>query len=201
MMTPHPFPYLAKLATKYGKDEVQIKQFQDGIIEKLSRAQLAELSKVYNHIIECGQSERLWRWIKDKSDDGHKTERRQAMLLLFLFNGLARHSILPFSKRPITSSKSETYDWSKIPGELQYLVGPASKYGIIQSDDDVSSFCRSVSNVQLKELQEVSKAVAEGEDNVEAFLDRFPITEHPEACCVYFLIGLIDALKCCNKLS
>jgi hypothetical protein len=201
-MTNHPFPYLAKFAEKYGRDEIQIRQYQDDSIQKLSRKQLAELGNVHRQIINRGDSNELWRWINDKSDDEGKLERRRAMLLVFLLNGLARHDIAPFNEALIASSTPEPpLDWSKLPGELTYLIEAASRYGIIEGDQDVDDFCESVSETQLRELQEISKRMDKDAARIDAFLHTCPMTEHPEACRVYFLTGLIDALRCSNKLS
>jgi hypothetical protein len=83
---------------------------------------------------------------------------------------------------------------ARLPADLQYLVAPAMKYGINQTDDQRQRFLRSVSEDTLDELRRVAEhyRASEHHDLVGDFFDTYPITEHKESAYLYWLFGIID---------
>src|SRR5262249_36186452 len=83
---------------------------------------------------------------------------------------------------------------AKLPVEVQYLIEPALKYGVHQSDDKRDRFLQKIAPKQLEELAAVAERyrLSEHHDLVEDFLDKYPITEYPEAAKLYFLFLILD---------
>jgi hypothetical protein len=84
---------------------------------------------------------------------------------------------------------------AQLPGELEYLIEPALKYGGNQFDDEVDDFLLQASDDELEELAAVAERyrVNRHHNLVDAFFDRYPITDYPESAKLYFLFGVIDA--------
>jgi hypothetical protein len=82
---------------------------------------------------------------------------------------------------------------AKLPAELKYLVEPAMKYGIHQTDDQRYEFLQRATSEELEDLARVAERyrLNEHQDLVGAFLDDYPITEYPESAKLYFLFGIM----------
>ena len=85
--------------------------------------------------------------------------------------------------------------FSKLPDELRYLAEPAAKYGRYQFDDDIDSFLASASEPDIETLTRIAERYARNQHDVElqAFLDRYPITDHNQSAQLHFLFHVIDA--------
>lgn len=83
---------------------------------------------------------------------------------------------------------------AELPDELSYLVKPALKYGRFQFDIEILDFLDSASGEQLDELAAVAERVRLNEHypEVSRFLDEYPITDHEQSACLYFLFGVLD---------
>jgi hypothetical protein len=82
-----------------------------------------------------------------------------------------------------------------LPPELDYLIEPAMKYGVYQTEDEKAGFLKTATSKQLEELRRVAERLRAGDDNhlVSIFLDRYPITKYEESANLYFLFGVMDA--------
>lgn len=83
---------------------------------------------------------------------------------------------------------------ASLPSDLEYLIGPALKFGIFQADDDSRSrFLQRATAAERSELAETAKRYRESAHHelVAEFFDRYPIDKHPEAAKLYWLFGLM----------
>lgn len=108
--------------------------------------------------------------------------------LLCLFQQLGRLGIAPFCDGLVRPQKAkETLDWSKLPSSLSYLAGPAERYGRLQFDDPVYEFLQDLMTpAEQLELRALNQRWLQDEKAIDAWLDEFRMTEHPEARLVYF---------------
>lgn len=195
-MDPHPFPYLIPVAAKYGKNDVQVRHLQEKIIDALEAHELSELAAVYRELERREDSYPLSRWIDEKCDDAIHGDRRKAMMLVFLFEGLARRGIEPFARRTAGYiEKHVVLNWAKLPPELAYLAEPAEKYGKHQFHEQIVAFLERMTEEEYEELRLVNSRTINDSDKIDAFLDRYRLSEHKEAALVYFLIGLLDGIR------
>ena len=83
---------------------------------------------------------------------------------------------------------------TELPDELSYLVKPALEYGRFQFDEHIFNFLDSATSEQMDELASVAERVRLNDHYpaVNRFLDRYPITDHEQASCLYFLFGVLD---------
>ncbi|KAA1257107.1 hypothetical protein LF1_55070 [Rubripirellula obstinata] len=83
---------------------------------------------------------------------------------------------------------------AELPSELSYLIEPALRYGQNQFDDDIFSFLDSATDIQMAELATIAERVQNNDHyaDVNKFLDLYPITDHSECSCLYFLFGVLD---------
>ena len=81
-----------------------------------------------------------------------------------------------------------------LPEELHYLIEPAGTFGVYQFDADIFGFLDEASAVQLNMLAQIAERVRINHHyaQVNAFLDRYPITKHEDAAKLYFLFGVMD---------
>ncbi len=195
-MPEHPFEYLAIAAAKYGIDEVQVRHRQQEILDNLTADDITELARIYQEIEHRGDSLALSKWILDRRDDSLARERRQALMLLFLFRGLAERGIAPFSSKTVQLQEEVVpLDWTKLPPELRYLVEPAEKYGKYQFPEEVDAFINTMTSSQLDELLEIDRRSLTDETKIEDFLNSYRMTDHKEAELIYFLFHLIATIK------
>ena len=85
--------------------------------------------------------------------------------------------------------------FSQLPDELQYLAEPADKYGRFQFDADIVKFLESASESDIETLTRIAERYEWNQHDVkfQAFLDRYPITDHKQSAQLYFLFLVIDA--------
>jgi hypothetical protein len=85
--------------------------------------------------------------------------------------------------------------FSLLPPELQYLISPAKKFGQYQFDGQVDEFLDRATQSELEELASVAERFRLNRHSVafDAFLDRYPITDHDQSALLCFLFGVIDA--------
>ncbi len=83
---------------------------------------------------------------------------------------------------------------NELPGELSYLVEPALEYGRFQFDEHIFNFLDTATPEQMEELASVAERVRLNDHYpaVNRFLDQYPITDHEQASCLYFLFGVLD---------
>jgi hypothetical protein len=84
---------------------------------------------------------------------------------------------------------------SKLPSDLHYLIKPALKYGIHQTEDDRAQFLQRATDEELTELAQVAERYRVNEhcDLVSDFFDDYPITDYKESAKLYWLFGVMDA--------
>lgn len=87
---------------------------------------------------------------------------------------------------------AEKLDWSKLPTHLQYLAGPAEKYGRYQFDDAIIDFFQNeATDAEKKELKMIDDRFVKDEVEIKAWYRKLDITKHAEARLVYFLGHLL----------
>ena len=99
------------------------------------------------------------------------------------------------STKVIRLNDSAMNVFEKLPPDLQYLIGPAEKFGGYQFDDQIAEFLDRATETEMEELAAIAERFRLNGHSQEfdAFLDQFPITDHEESARLYFLFGLIDA--------
>ncbi len=85
----------------------------------------------------------------------------------------------------------QVLDWNKLPRNLGYLAEPAEKYGHHQFEEKIFNFLRSMSESEKAQLNALLRRSMSDGAEIDAWLDRYRITEHPEARLVYFLGHLL----------
>lgn len=82
----------------------------------------------------------------------------------------------------------------ELPDELSYLVESALEYGRFQLDEHIFNFLDSATPKQMQELASIAERVRLNDHYpaVNRFLDQYPITDHEQAACLYFLFGVLD---------
>ena len=86
-------------------------------------------------------------------------------------------------------------DWSKLPRTLAWAATPAERYGYHQFDEPILAFLRAATPAELSDLQAVQRRWVADYPIIEAWLDEYNMTKHPEAARVYFtqvLLGMAD---------
>src|SRR5690349_17520799 len=85
-------------------------------------------------------------------------------------------------------------DWSTLPAELAYLSAPADKYGAIQFESAIDAYLDGAGEGEMDELGALAERIRlhRDLDATNEWIDRFPLTEHPEAARMYFLLLLLD---------
>jgi len=85
--------------------------------------------------------------------------------------------------------------FTELPSDLHYLIGPAEKFGCNQFDDQIADFLDRATESEMDELAAVAERfrLSGHSHEFDAFLDRFPITDHQQSAQLYFLFGVIDA--------
>ena len=83
---------------------------------------------------------------------------------------------------------------SQLPENLHYLISPALRFGRYQFDDEIFAFLDRATGAEMDELASVAEHVLLDDDypRVNAFLDRYEITDFEEAACLYFLFLVLD---------
>ncbi|MEM7456345.1 MAG: hypothetical protein AAF456_18510 [Planctomycetota bacterium] len=83
---------------------------------------------------------------------------------------------------------------AELPEELSYLVEPALEYGRFQFEEQIFDFLDTATPQQMEELAAVARRVKSNDHypEVNRFLDEYPITEHKQSACLYFLFGVLD---------
>ena len=81
-----------------------------------------------------------------------------------------------------------------LPEELQYLIGPALRYGQYQFESSMFDFLDKANRSQLAELRDTATRVKKSSHylQVNHFLDKYSMTEYPECAKLYFLFGVMD---------
>jgi hypothetical protein len=85
----------------------------------------------------------------------------------------------------------EKLDWSKLPPELGWLAVSAERYGRLQFDDPIYDFLRGLNSTERDQLRELGQRWGEAFPEIDAWLDQYTITVHPEASLVYFTLYLL----------
>jgi hypothetical protein len=160
--------------------------------ETLLAEDIEPLQQLYAEICEKGHGPLINSW--HRCHDGKGTCPPESTWpvygLLSLFAQLGRLGIPPFSDGVVGPEKKKTakaLDWSKLPSALRYLAGPAEIYGKLQFDDPIYEFLQKRMTVsEQAELRTLNQRYRQDEEAINRWLDEFPMTDHPEACLVYF---------------
>jgi hypothetical protein len=88
---------------------------------------------------------------------------------------------------------------ANLPAGLEYLVEPALKYGVYQTDDERLDFLQRATTEDVDELARVAERyrLSEYHDVVGDFFDKYPITAYPESANLYFLFAIMDDAGLC----
>ncbi|MBX7103942.1 MAG: hypothetical protein K1X57_07665 [Gemmataceae bacterium] len=84
---------------------------------------------------------------------------------------------------------------------MSYLAAAAEKYGVVSGDQAIGEFFRMASSDELNALSMLSWRVADDFDDIDAWLDRYPMTHHKESALVYFALHLVAIGNDCGVLT
>ena len=191
------FEYLREVAAKYGVDQIRVDNGGRSLdvhrfIHALGPDQLQELAEAYYEIARREDSSLISKWTLGAMET---PEQQQLFLLFCLFQRLGDYGFEPFNTREVKLvEKKPKLDWNKLPKQIAFLAQPAQKYGAIQFDDEVYQFLTALDADTYRELRHVSDLAKDCQTEIDGFLDKYSMAEHPEAARVYFLMLLLDSL-------
>lgn len=161
------------------------------VIDREETERLDEWRQVYERVESRNDWKRLFCWTQDFGAPD-KPERTQCFLMLILFREFSRRGISPFTKYDdYFMEDPPPLDWSKLPSNLSFLISAAERYGEIQFPADVE---KCLENITPPVRQEFDLLIAEIERRpgaIDGFLNKYKMTQHPEAARVYFLWCLL----------
>jgi hypothetical protein len=202
MLVMQPFAelgYLRELAGKYGTFYMAF-EF-DNFVKSSTREQLEELAMGYLEIARREDSAVISRWI-DYCREHRKTvpedQFRFGMALsqlFMLFEYLADNGIEPFDSREIDLlPEKRKLDWNKLPDSLHYLIPTTDIYGHLHSEQLVEEFLLNADQPSIEQLASLAEEIRSKQHYavVLAWLKKYPIDKHPEACKIFWLFGLLD---------
>lgn len=146
---------------------------------------------VYAEIESRDDWKEFYRWLKSLSDE-YLSEMQLCRAMLFLFNEFSTMNVSPFNRRDthfITDPPQ--FDWSKLPDELHFLVKPAEQYGGIQFPAEVAKCLNELTEEEERKFNRLIVEIEKRPGQIDRFLDKYRMTEHPEARHVYFLWSLL----------
>src|SRR5688572_16346004 len=93
----------------------------------------------------------------------------------------------------------QSLDWSKLPPNLRFIIGPAETYGWIQFGEEIEEFERTATDAQTDELKRLADRLwnerdAEDGHGVVAWVARQDIVNDEAAARVEFLLVLLTEL-------
>ena len=107
-----------------------------------------------------------------------------------MWSYLAKLDIAPFNDGTVGLEERKTterLDWDKLPPSLRYLAGPAEVYGRLRFDDRIYEFLQErMTADERAELQALNQRYGKDSEAIDRWLDRYAMTDHPEASLVYF---------------
>ena len=83
---------------------------------------------------------------------------------------------------------------AELPPEIEYLVGPAFRYGRHQFESSMFKFLDSATKSEIADLKRLASIVRKNQhyDVVNDFLDKYSMSDHTECECLYSLFGVMD---------
>ena len=101
-----------------------------------------------------------------------------------------------------TTGDEREPDWSRIPPELSFIVGPAQRYGHIEFEEEVEAFEATASPAQRAELRQLATRLWEERDSedghaVVAWIAANDFQGRPEVEQVIWLVTLLSKLGYC----
>jgi hypothetical protein len=198
---PSELHYIIPLAEQHGS-EARVAVFDHDLgrhvqySETLSTEVIAALRKLYKEISAKGHGPLINSWYR--SHRANKTCPPETSWpifgLLSLFAQLGRLGIVLFNDGAICpeDSRAEVLDWSKLLRMLAWVAAPAERYGHYQFDERILDFLRHATSADLAELRAVQRQWLSDSRAINAWLDKFDLTDHAEARLVYFTQGLLD---------
>ena len=204
---PLPLPdelrYLRRPAVKFGFHFLV--EDYDEVIRRLSPNALRELAEVSERIRRNGHQRAISQWIAECYDPEDPVGYDGAVTsMLFLLDELGERGMSPFHRGMpffVEIEDTEPLDWTKLPEELSYLIEPAEKYGVYQCSAEMGEFFENMTPEEEEELVRAYEriAVADHKQMIHEWLDGYPNTEHREASLVFWLLGVMDAMRLGNE--
>ncbi len=93
---------------------------------------------------------------------------------------------------------AKALNWSKLPPKLAWVALPAERYGHYQFDEPILAFLRAATALELVDLRAIQRRWIADHSAIQAWLDEYNMTVHPEAQRVYFtqvLLGMADEAR------
>ena len=87
-------------------------------------------------------------------------------------------------------------DWSVLPPDLKYLAEPAERFGIYQSDSDITRLCETIGDADLDYLAGIASRIKRSGDNpaIIRWLRGQNMVTSYEAALISYLFMVFDAL-------
>ena len=197
---PHKFEYLRQAVELCVDEDLQgfFGHEMPEFISKLTNGDLALLATAFNEIEKREDVAEISQWYGGCPIQELECGFEQPVFRLFLvFSALYEKGIAPFSTRRLPFLKEIVrFDWSKLPDDPGYLAEPAEHYGKYQFDSQVNDFLSRMTNKEEEAIRNVAEIIVSRDDylRIDQWFNEHPITDHPEAANVYFLLGLIDSI-------
>lgn len=99
--------------------------------------------------------------------------------------------------RPVSEvKKPENVDWSQLPVQYQHLIPIFETYGYLQFDNIIFQKLQSMTEAELKEVNEIYKSLTPLSDKLfGSFIDKIGITKSEAAALAYFALYFFEIAK------
>jgi hypothetical protein len=193
---PSHLAYVGDAAKKYAIHQGWLDRY-NAMIDGLSKDQLGEITALYNRIADSNHATELAAWVSSFwASEGKSPELPQQVFEIFgIFELLADRGIAPFRCWRVEFIQPlPAMDWTKLPKELSYLIKPAEKYGVFNTNKAAARAGSRLTESERSELEQLSKRLRRSKDVAIAqkWLQEHSDLEHKEAECVVYLFQVME---------
>ncbi len=201
MVISNKFEYIRPIADRFG-NLYFAHEFQE-FIDQMTQEQQRELEEAYRTIVKRNDSRDLSRWGNEQIKENleKKPSRRDPFpmrlgQLFLLFGALGERGIKPFDSGEVVWYEQDEHacDWSILPKELTFLISSAEQYGGRQGEGEIIDFLDNATDDEKQDLSEIARRIRSDNlaENINSWLNRFPLDKHTESAKLYSLMGHLD---------
>lgn len=192
-MGPTDFEYFLGQIHGINLDDLYLIAEQSAVVDRELSMRLEHWSSIHSKIDQRNDWHRLYDWIRSvEYNHPDKCDSQQARMMLMLFNKFSQRGVEPFTSRSeYQQGTPHTWDWTKLPSQLRYLIEPAMTLGKLQFPNKIAAYLDQLDESGEKMLDDLIVKVNADWDEINRFLDEYRMTKHPEAQRVYFLTVLL----------
>lgn len=146
--------YLIEVSERLAPDEIQVDREMEAWIARLNEENLAELSRTYERAAAAGHMESITRELQD-DPPSDKWRVRRLRRLMSLFDHLGGRGIEPFDsfRVGLRAIPEPSVDWSPLPEDLRWVIGPAEKYGSLRFESRIINYIEQMDETERAEAR------------------------------------------------